>query len=121
MSIGGLYNENRFHGIYYKFNKDGTYDKYSLGNDGKLSLFNNDGDLIDDYRPWKITKDSILLWRHHRGDVVLINDNVIIVRYGKESNVILIKEDIGKMRKSDTFFDQKMRANPDKYKSFDDN
>ncbi len=49
-------------GLFFKFNKDGSYDKYNRFIDDGFELFNNDGDLISGKRTWSIKNDSIFVW-----------------------------------------------------------
>jgi hypothetical protein len=53
------------HSLYFKFNKNGSYDKYLSNpiNEGKgFDLFNNDGDLLSGPRSWIIKNDSTFVW-----------------------------------------------------------
>jgi hypothetical protein len=105
----GYYNqkENENGAASFKFHKNNTYDNF-VG----FYLSNSDGDVIDDYRVWSVTADSILTLTHRR-DVVKYNENIIILGYGDHLGYsFLIKEN--KKQRGRTF--QKRRFNhPEKY------
>jgi len=47
--------------VYFRFNKNGSYDKYLKSYTG-FDLFNNDGDLLSGSRTWSLKNDSIFVW-----------------------------------------------------------
>jgi len=50
------------HSLYFKFNKDGSHDKYNRYIKEGFTLFNNDGDVISGPRSWSIKNDSTFVW-----------------------------------------------------------
>jgi len=113
------FSEKQFHGISYKFKKNGQYDKYLRFGDN-YELFNNDGDDIDDYRLWSVSKDSILSFGAHKADVVLYNKNVIILSYGEFGYTFLVKVKKGMNINGQYYYETKRKQHPEKYKSLYD-
>ena len=70
------------HGIYFKFYKDGTFDKFNRYLDG-FALFNNDGDLVSGPRNWFLYNDSILAWGDAKYKVEFYSNDKIILSYNK--------------------------------------
>jgi hypothetical protein len=71
-------------GIYFKFNSDGSHDKYLSKpiDEGKgFDLFNNDGDVISGPRTWSIKNDSIFVWDKGVYKIESCNENIIILTY----------------------------------------
>ena len=68
------------HGIYFKFYKNGTYDKFNKYLDG-FALFNNDGDLLSAARHWSIDNDSTLAWDNANYKIQFYSNNKIILNY----------------------------------------
>lgn len=69
------------HGIYFRFNKKGDYDKYNKYTNDGFELFNNDGDLISGSRSWSIKNDSIFVWNNENYKIKSCNDKKIILTY----------------------------------------
>jgi hypothetical protein len=72
------------YGIYFKFNSDGSHDKYLSKpiDEGKgFDLFNNDGDVISGPRTWSIKNDSIFVWDKGVYKIESYNENIIILTY----------------------------------------
>jgi len=83
------------HGVYFKFYKDGHYDKYiskPTGEGKGFQLFNNDGDLISDVRTWNVKNDSVFTWEGANYDVEKGNKQQIILHYkdGKKNDCSII-------------------------------
>ncbi|KIA97078.1 hypothetical protein [Flavobacterium sp. KMS] len=69
------------HGVYFKFNKKGDYDKYNRFINGGFDLFNNDGDLISGPRSWGIKNDSTFVWDDEDYKIEKCNPKQIILSY----------------------------------------
>jgi len=92
------YNDNcEGHGNYFRFNKDGSHDKYNGFIDGSFELFNNDGDVISGPRTWSIKDDSTFVWDKEEYKIESCNKKKIILSYyhykekNKKCTVILTK------------------------------
>lgn len=86
-----------FHGIYFKFNDDGTSDRY--GRDQKV--FTGEGDVIIGPEQWSVGNDSILRWGNLDYHIITCNKSVIVL-YAKgplPRHKFLIKEFPDKFRK----------------------
>lgn len=69
------------HGVYFKFHKDGSYDKYNKYINEGFELFNNDGDLISGKRVWNIKNDSIFCWDNEEYIIKSYDTKKIILTY----------------------------------------
>lgn len=72
------------HGVYFRFNKKGDYDKYLSKplNEGKgFDLFNNDGDVISGPRTWSIKNDSTFVWNNEDYKIEVCTKDSIILSY----------------------------------------
>lgn len=76
------YNDDcQSHGVYFRFNKKGDYDKYNrFINDG-FELFNNDGDLKSGPRSWSVKNDSTFIWNEAKYRIESCNNQKIILMY----------------------------------------
>ncbi|WP_281322568.1 hypothetical protein [Flavobacterium aestivum] len=77
-------NDCQSHGVYFRFNKKGDYDKYLSKpiNQGKgFDLFNNDGDLKSGPRSWSIKNDSTFVWNGEDYKIESCNTKKIILSY----------------------------------------
>lgn len=76
------------HGIFFKFNDDGTYDQFNRYVHEGFNLFNNDGDIVSGQRIWNIKSDSIFSWDNEDYLIKSYNSKVIILTYihSKEKN-----------------------------------
>lgn len=77
-------NNCQSHGVYFRFNKKGDYDKYLSKpmNEGKgFDLFNNDGDLISGPRSWSIKNDSTFVWDEAEYKIESCTNQKIILQY----------------------------------------
>jgi hypothetical protein len=76
------YNDDcQSHGVYFKFNEKGSYDKYNRCIDDGFELFNNDGDLLSSSRTWSIKNDSIFLWDNEEYKIEKYNTQQIKLSY----------------------------------------
>ena len=80
-------NDCQSHGVYFRFNKKGNYDKYNrFINDG-FELFNNDGDLLSSPRSWSIKNDSTFVWDKEEYKIeVCTKDRIILSYYHYKEN-----------------------------------
>ena len=74
------------HGIYFKFNKNGDYDKYLNHISDGFSLFNDDGDLLSGLRSWSIKNDSTFVWDGNECHIELLSNEKIILYYAVQEN-----------------------------------
>lgn len=114
------YNPNQTGYIYFKFNKDGSVNKYTRDLKGEFLLFNSEGDIVNNNRVWSISKDSILNWSGHKYDIVNYSEKVIVLLYEDnksklQKNIFLIKEEKDRFRNSTYYYEQKRYKNPKKY------
>jgi len=68
-------------GLFFKFYKDGSYDKYNRFIDDGFELFNNDGDLIGGKRTWSIKNDSVFVWDNEKYNIEKYGKQEIILSY----------------------------------------
>lgn len=114
------YNPKQTGYIYFKFNDNGSVDKYTRDLKGEFLLFNSEGDIVNNNRVWSISKDSILNWSGHKYDIVNYNERVIVLLYEDkksklQKNIFLVKEEKDKFRNSTYYYEQKRKNNPAKY------
>lgn len=69
------------HGVYFRFNKKGDYDKYNRDIFDGFELFNNDGDLISGPRSWSIKNDSTFVWNKEDYKIEVCTKDSIILTY----------------------------------------
>jgi hypothetical protein len=74
------------YGVFFKFHKNGTFDKYLSKpiSEGKgFDLFNNDGDVISlkSNRTWSMQKDSTFIWGKGRYKIRSCNQQKIVLTY----------------------------------------
>ncbi len=69
------------HGIYFKFHKNGTYDKYNRFIDDGFTLFNDDGDIKSGPRNWSISNDSTFIWDKFEYKIKQCQPNSIVLTY----------------------------------------
>ncbi|GGC96675.1 hypothetical protein GCM10011508_24920 [Flavobacterium lutivivi] len=69
------------HGIYFRFNEKGDWDKYNRDIFDGFELFNNDGDLISDARTWSIKNDSIFVWNDEDYKIESYSKEKIVLTY----------------------------------------
>ena len=74
------------HGIYFKFNQAGDYDKYLNDISDGFSLFNDDGDLLSGPRSWTIKNDSTFVWDGNECYIELLSNEKIILYYTGQEN-----------------------------------
>ncbi len=67
--------------LYFKFNADGTCNKYNRDIFDGFELFNNDDDVISQKRTWSIKDDSIFVWNNENYNILQINKDTIILTY----------------------------------------
>ncbi|TCN49912.1 hypothetical protein D0809_24115 [Flavobacterium circumlabens] len=84
-------------GLYFKFNNNGQYDKYSKYINDGFELSNNDGDLISDKRTWSVKNDSVFILDSEEYEIESYTSKQIILTYyhykekNKKCKVTLIK------------------------------
>jgi hypothetical protein len=104
------FREAGFDDIYYKFNKNGTYDRYLRNDRDEFILSNNEKN-----RSWHAEKDSIMTWYQKKEDVELYNKDVIILIDTCYTKTFLIKEKIGDLKKRIKYYIEKRKKHPEKY------
>ncbi|MBY8963103.1 hypothetical protein KJK34_10100 [Flavobacterium sp. D11R37] len=103
-----------YYGIYFKFKKDGLYDRYYIDEDGKVELRNKDGDLYYN-REWNLRdNDSVMVLNYNVMDVVSYNENVIVLS-NNDKYIFLLKENATNRRKGEKYYHNKRLSNPDVY------
>lgn len=103
-----------YYGIYLKFKNDGLYDRYHIGEDGKVELRNKDGDLFYN-RDWNLRdNDSVMILDYDVMDVVSYNENVIVLS-NNDKYIFLLKENATNRRKGEKYYYYKRLENPDLY------
>ena len=69
------------HGVYFRFNEKGDYDKYNRYIKDGFTLFNNDGDVISGPRSWSIKNDSTFVWNNEDYKIEVCTKDSIILSY----------------------------------------
>lgn len=83
-------NDSQSHGIYFRFNEKGDYDKYNRDIFTGFELFNNDGDIVSlkSERTWSVKNDSTFVWHGEEYKIESYNEQKIVLTYyhNKEKN-----------------------------------
>ncbi len=79
-------NDCQSHGVYFRFNQKGDYDKYNRDIIDGFELFNNDGDLLSEPRSWSIKNDSTFVWNNEDYKIeTYTNDSIVLYYYEDET------------------------------------
>lgn len=67
--------------IYFRFNKNGSWNRYNKDIFDGFEIFNRDGDLLSTQRTWSIKNDSIFVWDNEEYKIETCTKDSIILTY----------------------------------------